>query len=277
MSRYNFCMTSAQKLTEIFALLWKDYSILNPQAQAIHKLLEGRGETVINDHVAFRTYNDPRIGLEVLAKAFKKYGYVEKDTYHFEEKKLLAKYYQHEDPKLPKVFISELLTEKFSSDVQKVVQDLIQQIDIKTIESDFFSVSGRPWKVDYIVYDQLSAISEYAAWMAAFGFRANHFTVNFNQLKSFNNLTELNEFLKANGFKLNSSGGEIKGTPAECLEQSSTLAAQVDCEFSDGTHKIPSCYYEFARRYPTKTGELYPGFIAASADKIFESTDRKAR
>jgi len=38
-------------------------------------------------------------------------------------------------------------------------------------------------------------------------------------------------------------------------------------------HEIPSCYYEFARRYEDKNGELYGGFIAKSADKIFESTD----
>jgi hypothetical protein len=37
---------------------------------------------------------------------------------------------------------------------------------------------------------------------------------------------------------------------------------------------VPACYYEFARRYPIANGELYQGFIAASADKIFESTNR---
>jgi len=270
-------MNSLQKLTELFDRLWKDYSSINPQAHAIHELLEARGEKIINDHVAFRTYNDARINLEVMAKVFKKYGYVEKDTYHFEEKKLLAKYYQHEDQSLPKVFISELLSEKFSPEVQKTIKGLVDQMDPKATESDSFCTMGLPWKVDYKTYDQLASISEYAGWMAAFGFRANHFTVNFNRLKTFKSLQELNEFLKSKGFKLNSSGGEIKGTPAECLEQSSTLAAQVDWKFADGTHKIPACYYEFAKRYPTKSGELYPGFIAASADKIFESTDRVSR
>jgi hypothetical protein len=41
----------------------------------------------------------------------------------------------------------------------------------------------------------------------------------------------------------------------------------------EGRHAIPSAYYEFARRYPDKDGKLYSGFIAKSADKIFESTD----
>ncbi len=57
------------------------------------------------------------------------------------------------------------------------------------------------------------------------------------------------------------------------LEQSSTLADKVSVAFSDGELAIPSCFYEFALRYPKADGELYTGFVAASADKIFESTD----
>jgi hypothetical protein len=83
----------------------------------------------------------------------------------------------------------------------------------------------------------------------------------------------VNTFLKDHGYQLNSSGGEIKGTAKEMLEQSSTLADQVEVRFSDGSHVIPGCYYEFARRYRNAAGKLFSGFIAGSADKIFESTD----
>ncbi|MCB0347650.1 MAG: DUF1338 family protein, partial [Bdellovibrionales bacterium] len=88
-------------------------------------------------------------------------------------------------------------------------------------------------------------------------------------------LEDLNTFIESNGFSLNSSGGKIKGTPAELLEQSSTLAKTIAVNFDDGNFEIPACYYEFARRYPDTSGNLYQGFIAASADKIFESTDRQ--
>jgi hypothetical protein len=44
-------------------------------------------------------------------------------------------------------------------------------------------------------------------------------------------------------------------------------------EFQDGMFEIPGCYYEFARRYTDKEGNLFSGFIAKSADKIFESTN----
>ena len=51
------------------------------------------------------------------------------------------------------------------------------------------------------------------------------------------------------------------------------MAGHLDVEFAEGTYRIPSCYYEFALRYKMEDGELYSGFIAKSADKIFESTN----
>ena len=49
----------------------------------------------------------------------------------------------------------------------------------------------------------------------------------------------------------------------------------MEVEFTDGTHVVPACYYEFARRYVQADGTRFEGFIAKSADKIFESTDRR--
>jgi hypothetical protein len=72
---------------------------------------------------------------------------------------------------------------------------------------------------------------------------------------------------------MNTSGGEIKGIPQQLLEQSSILADRIPVEFIESTKEITSCYYEFAYRHPMQNGILYSGFIANSADKIFESTD----
>ena len=74
---------------------------------------------------------------------------------------------------------------------------------------------------------------------------------------------------------MNESGGVIKGTSSDYLEQASTLANEVEVEFTDGARMIPSCYYEFAQRHSMPNGELFNGFIAKSADKIFESTDKR--
>jgi hypothetical protein len=262
-------------LDNILQKLWTQYTALNPQARIIHKLLEDRGEKVLNDHVAFRTYKHPRLGVESLAKEFRKYGYVEKGEYHFEEKKLYAIHLENKDLNLPKIFISELLTEKFPKNIQSIINSLCEKVPSSQIGAPDFCVSGRPWDMDYKTYQELISVSEYAGWMSAFGFCANHFTVNVNALKSFKSLEELNAVLKSNGFQLNASGGEIKGGPSVYLEQSSTLAGKMKVKFTEGTFEIPSCYYEFAKRYPLPSGELYQGFVEKSADKIFESTDTK--
>ena len=53
------------------------------------------------------------------------------------------------------------------------------------------------------------------------------------------------------------------------------LADRIPVEFKETTKEITSCYYEFAFRHAMSNGELYSGFVAGSADKIFESTDMK--
>lgn len=93
----------------LFNTLWNEYTTRNPHALKIFNLFKDRGEAVINDHIAFRTFDDSRINIEALAKFFIKYGYKEKGTYDFPVKKLFAKHYEHEDPTAPRVFISELL------------------------------------------------------------------------------------------------------------------------------------------------------------------------
>lgn len=265
------------KIDLLFHQLWADYSTRNPIAGQIHNLLESKGETVENDHVALRTFNLDSIGIDKLARPFTQLGYEEKGEYDFPEKKLFAKHWEHPSGNYPRVFISELKVEEFSSDFQKIIEILAKQVSPQTIKSPEFPVCGVPWTpVDFDTYEFLRRESEYAAWMAVNGFRANHFTVSVNKLKQFKNLQELNSFLKENGFKLNAQGGEIKGTPADYLEQSSTLANVIKIELADGDYDLPGCYYEFALRHPMADGKLYSGFIAKSADKIFESTDRKA-
>ena len=263
-------------LDELLSKLWDDYCKVNPHARGVYNLLKDRGERIVNDHIAFRTFNLSNVGIDVVARVFKNSGYKAMGDYTFPEKKLEAKHYEHEDKKRPKIFVSELKTEAFSSNLQSIVQSLVKQVD-ETMTSQWdFVVSGRLWQpITYTCYERLREESEYAAWLAAFGFRANHFTILINALEGFETVVELNQCLKDNGFRLNSSGGEVKGSPSVYLEQSSTLAGPATVEFADGPREIPGCYYEFAKRYPLGTGELFQGFVARSADKIFESTDKE--
>ena len=259
----------------IFDHLWKDYLEQNPEARKIYDLLTAEGENVQNDHIAFRTFDDSRVNADVLARPFLKVGYELAGKYVFEEKKLFAKHYEHkDDPKAPRIFISQLKTKNFSEFLQNTVKCIVEKLPKELFSTKELLCAGNYWGLpDFNTYEKLKEESEYAAWLYVYGFRANHFTVSVNALKKYNTLEKLNAFLKEKGFSLNDSGGEIKGSPAQLLEQSSTLAGKLPIRFKEGIHEIPACYYEFARRYPDKDGKLYNGFIAKSADKIFESTD----
>jgi hypothetical protein len=263
------------KYKEIFDRLWADYTAQNPSTKKIYDLFIAEGETVLNDHIAFRTFDHPAINVDVLSRVFIEKGYEFKGQYHFEEKKLNAKHFEHRsDPDAPRVFISELLTGQFSPYLQGIVKEWVAKIPLRLLEMGELiyagNVAGTP---SFPVYENLRKESEYAAWLYANGFRANHFTVSVNGLKKLDTIQKVNEFLKSRGFLLNDAGGEIQGTPADLLEQSSTRAGIIKVQFLEGTYEIPGCYYEFARRYKDAEGKLYSGFISKSADKIFESTN----
>ncbi|TKB50949.1 DUF1338 domain-containing protein [Ferrimonas aestuarii] len=259
-------------INTLFGHLWQDYLKQCPSAESIHELL-GQGQAIINDHVAFRTFRAPGLGIDALAQHFLALGYEAKGEYHFEQKKLYARHYEHPDHTQPKVFISELMIEQCSPELQAIVAGITSQLEPGFADNIETVYGGAPWQVSQAQYQALLAESEYAAWLSAFGFRANHFTVSVNELDQFGTLEGVNGALKQAGFVLNSSGGEIKGSADVLLEQSSTMADKVAVSFSDGELTIPACFYEFALRYPMADGELYTGFVAASADKIFESTN----
>jgi hypothetical protein len=261
--------------TDIFNRLWSSYILQNPSTKAVYDLFLAEGETVVNDHVAFRTFRHPAIGVDVLSQVFLKNGYEYKGDYHFETKKLYAKHFEHlTDREAPRVFISELLTEEFSPFLQKTAAAWASAIPATITNSDDLIYSGNISGVpSWEVYEKLRTESEYAAWLYVNGFCANHFTVSVNRLNKIDSVEKVNSLLKSHGFLLNDAGGEIQGTPAELLEQSSIRAGMVKFTFIEGQFEIPGCYYEFARRYPDSDGNLYSGFIAKSADKIFESTN----
>lgn len=266
-------MTDYKNCDTLLAKLWEQYSGQNPAAKKIHELFTNKGETVVNDHIAFRTFNHPEISIDKLAKAFINCGYQVVNDYVFEEKKLYAKHYEHAKIKdMPRIFISELLVEKLSEKSQRIIQNAIGRMKLKTDTP--LVLQGNVWElVSYAEYESLRQESEYAAWLYVHGFKTNHFTVSVNHLKSFGEVQKVNDFLRKNGYTMNNPKQEIQGNPDALLEQSSVKAELQLVDFKDGNFSVPGCYYEFAKRYKQGNGELFSGFIAKSADKIFESTD----
>lgn len=261
-----------------FAQLWGDYIAMAPKAAKIKALFESRGETVHNDHIAFRTYGMDPIGITALENPILNLGYERYEPYRFEAKKLNAYGYLHPSGKLPRIFLSELEIAALSQTAQHIISGLVSQVSQQRVESGDILWSGRLWQpVAYGDYLKLLEESEYAAWVAALGIRPNHFTISVHDLRSTPTLESVLDVVEQAGYAINASGGRVKGSPAVLLEQGSTMADRMMVEFAGReSHEIPTCYYEFARRYPGPDGKLYDGFVAASADKIFESTDVKS-
>ena len=161
-------------VSELFNEIWQQYLSVTPSAKNIHQLL-GNGGDVINDHVAYRTFNHPKINLAQLAKGLLALGYTECGQYDFAAKKLDAKHFEHSDSTMPKVFISELRVEEFSAPAQAIIAKLIAQLPDNVSDRADFLYSGRLWEISSVDYKMLLAESEYAAWLAAWGYRANHF------------------------------------------------------------------------------------------------------
>jgi hypothetical protein len=266
---------NAMEINIIFNRIWRDYVARTPSAKKIVDLFAREGEVIVNDHIAFRTLDYPGIGIDVIARPFVQNGYVAMADYEFADKHLFARHFEVPgNPGMPRVFISQLLLSEFSDYLRKSLTTELESLPPEMFDSANLIFSGSFIKpLSYEVYSALRNESEYAAWFYVFGFRANHFTVNVNALKKYNHILKVNQLLRKNGFVLNSSGGEVKGTESDLLQQSSTLADIIPVEFVEGTFGIPSCYYEFAQRYPMPDGKLFSGFVARSADKIFESTD----
>lgn len=263
-------------LQQIYNRLWKDYTEQNPSVKKIHNLFLNEGETINHDHIAFRSFNDPRVNIDVLAKPFIKRGYEPKGEYHFKKKKAYAQHFEHQDdPTLPRIFISHLLTEQLSDYVQETVNRILSKSSLENLDPEELIFSRTLWGTpNYEVYEKLREESEYAAWMYAFGFRVNHFAMKVNDFEQFNHLETINDRLKKEGWLMNQSGGEIKGSKEQLLEQSSIMADKINVQFEEGVKKAPACYYEFTKRYPDEKGNLFSGFITSSADKIFESTNQ---
>ncbi len=260
------------ELDRFFKEAFDKYVESTPSAAKINALLEKSGETVINDHVAYRTFKYPGLEKEKLAEYFIDKGYLVKGEYDFEAKKLKAFHLEHPEG-LPKIFISELLLEEFDEQFQKEIIEVVTSLPIPKDSLELLTWES-PWTISKDLYDRISTQSEYAGWMLAMGYRPNHFTVNLNEMNKLSDIRDFNDFLKKAGFKLNSSGGEVKGSREVLLEQSSIMADNQIMTFADGEFEVPTCYYEFARRYEDQDGKLYQGFVAKSADKIFESTHR---
>ncbi|WP_273428867.1 DUF1338 domain-containing protein [Chitinibacter tainanensis] len=254
-----------------FARLWDDYTQLNPQAAIIRARFGGA--QVPNDHVAFRTFATPELGIAVLEPWLLELGYRREQRYVFPDKHLQAWGYVHLEPTAPLVFLSELQISALPDPAQGILARLLGQLTQPPDLGYTLFWAGRLWPAPtYAEFQALAAVSEYAAWLAVHGLHANHFTIAVHLLGV--SLQEVVDTLLADGYPMNTAGGLIKGQPEDLLIQAATLASPVEVALADGRYTVPGCYYEFAQRFRQPDGQWYSGFVAANANQIFTSTNR---
>ena len=83
---------------QFFTTLWADYIALTPQANKVHEAVLAKNARIVNDHVAFRTFNLTPVCIANLEPHLFQMGYTAFESYHFEQKKLDAWAYVHSDP-----------------------------------------------------------------------------------------------------------------------------------------------------------------------------------
>lgn len=279
--------------------LFKTYFERVPDVKKITNAMIKKGwvssqKDIINDHVAFRTLGVKNLGIASFEKIFLAHGYLKKEFYSFEAKKLNAYWYAPPNENQPRIFISELRVEELSKEAQDIIYkytenittDPVDLLDLNTPKQvvEFFE---KPlWKLPTLSdYNTLLNESEYAAWVLYNRYYLNHYTISVHELPNgYDRLEKFNEFLVALGIKLNDAGGVIKTSKDGLLLQSSSVAEMITARFEgNDSQEIAGSYVEFAeRKVLSEFSGLDPklisskhrrdGFETANADKIFEST-----
>lgn len=288
-----------EHLDIIFEALFTPYKTRVKDVKKISHAMIEKGiidteKDIVNDHIAFRSLGLPNLGIASLEKIFLHYGYVKKDHYYFEQKKLDAYWYSPPQNKYPRIFLSELRIGDLSNKAQSIISSYTKKITSDPIDSldlndpiatgAFFE---KPlWDLPSLAdYKTLLSESEYAAWVIYNRYYLNHYTISIHELpKPYDTLEGFNQFLESIGIILNTAGGKVKTSNDGLLKQSSTVAQMIEAEFAQGEKtKIAGSYVEFAERLPLASFKnIAPkdlerhhrrdGFEPANADKIFEST-----
>jgi hypothetical protein len=257
------------------------------------KIISNQSE-IVNDHIAFRTMGVKFLGIQSLEKIFIYHGYVKKDFYSFEAKKLNAFWYSHSDENMPRIFISELKVKELSENskaiiskyTNQVTEDPVEKLDLNNPNEVIDFLSKPLWSLPSLNdYNKLLNETEYGSWVIYNRYYLNHYTISVHELiDQYNTLEKFNAFIVKIGIKLNDSGGLIKESKDGLLLQSSSVANKVKANFIEGSSLISGSYVEFAERkvFPqyrniTKIKPIHrrDGFEASNADKIFESTYKK--
>jgi hypothetical protein len=234
--------------------LWSRYVVDVKHAQTFARLHEG---AFTNDHVAFRTLAGPA-GIKMIEGVFAKRGWKIGGAYEFSDTHLRAIHMTR--PGYPRIFISELDATKLPGDAQaalaKLPSDPPPKADDDDALADWFKPPPPPSARDL---DVVGKVSQYGAWLLAFGRRVNHFTGSVDDIEAWQTkLVDAGVPMKK----------DIEGDRGSKLRQSATEAARVDVTLDDGSKRaLPYAYFEIAQR-----DAGFDGFLGPQARQLFDMT-----
>ena len=288
-----------RKLDDILDGLMRRYKERVPDVSKVSEAMVSNGiiqstKEISNDHIAFRTMGVPHLGINSFEKIFLHHGYERKDQFFFEGKRLNAFWYAPPKNNYPRVFISELIVNDMSKEIQNIItsytdevkSDPVDDLNLDDAETVVKFLHQPLWRLpSWKDYKKLQMVSEYAAWVIYNRYYLNHYTISVHDLMDgYNTIVDFNVFLESIGVILNDSGGKIKISKDGLLLQSSSVSQMVEAVFDGGIKKmIPGSYVEFCERkvlpkfkhlsrQKINREHRRDGFETGNADKIFEST-----
>ncbi|MEZ5103621.1 MAG: DUF1338 domain-containing protein [Draconibacterium sp.] len=299
--------TTKEITEELFNRLWLQYIERVPYAKTYADLVTAKGGTVVNDHIAFRTFNthtgEQPEGIRAIKHILNFLEYKSVEKYKFTKTMLNAVHFEHPDEMLPKIFVSQLEVDQLPEWAQEIVKgcvkDTLYLLSDKSIEllnilknngwlpleaadyllDDLVNYFRRPWNIpakDSVL--KINDVSQYGAWVLLHGNSVNHFTayINYQNVKQWPDLETTCKALAEAGVPMKET---MEGEKGSKLQQSSTLAVkeEVKVRTENGIEKIiwTYAYYELAERgFITENGnrKLFSGFLGEQAVHLFDMT-----
>jgi hypothetical protein len=292
-------------LVDLFDRLWDVYVARVSYVRTYEKVVEAAGATFVNDHIAFRTLatSHPAAGIFTLGRVFEALGYTAAGNYVFPDKSLSSVHFQHPNPALPKLFVSELRTWELSPETRGILTRCAEShgsgadVDLLTGLHGIGGASASvresllrrtvdlftrlPWnlpeKTDVVAVNRET---QFGAWVMVHGYAVNHFTAAIHSQSSpaLDSIEKTIAALKAAGVPMKS---EIEGAPGSKLRQSATEAVTIAVAVRESGRPVTMpwtyAYFELAERIPQPdpaSGKpaRFEGFLGPQATQLFEMT-----
>ena len=136
--------TSVKLFKGLVENLWQQYLRRVPYARRYAELVTSMGGRVVHDHMAFRTFHTPTgeqpSGMLAFGHLLEMLNYRKTGKYKFPKMMVTATHYEHPDPLLPKIFVSQLEVEELPEWAQHIIRGAVSETPYLLSDEDRKSV-----------------------------------------------------------------------------------------------------------------------------------------